>query len=80
MSVPTLGMRAALADLDHVLSPPSRLARALLALNVLTLFTFAALATGHLLGGPEEDDRTLLAFAAVSRHPGIAIVVATMTN
>jgi predicted Na+-dependent transporter len=64
-------------------------ALALLALNwqvilearwtgVLTLaaFTVAALAIGHLLGGPAEDDRTALAIACSTRHLGIAVLVA----
>ncbi len=64
-------------------------ALALLALNwevilearwtgVLTLaaFTVAALAIGHLLGGPADDDRTALAISCSTRHLGIAVLVA----
>lgn len=45
-----------------------------------TLLAFAAfalvgLAVGHLLGGPNPDDRTVLALACASRHPGVAAVI-----
>jgi bile acid:Na+ symporter, BASS family len=33
------------------------------------------LTIGHLLGGPEEEGRTVLALATATRHPGIAIAV-----
>jgi bile acid:Na+ symporter, BASS family len=47
--------------------------------GILTLaaLIFLALVIGHLLGGPDEDDRTALAIACATRHLGIAIVVAT---
>jgi bile acid:Na+ symporter, BASS family len=32
-------------------------------------------AVGHFLGGPNSDDRTVLALATASRHPGIAAAV-----
>src|SRR5262245_37395064 len=47
------------------------------AIALITLFWLAA---GHFLGGPNEDDRTILAHATVSRHPGVAIVVASLTD
>ncbi len=47
--------------------------RSLLALGGMT---FAALAIGHMLGGPGEDDRTGLAIACATRHVGIAMIVA----
>lgn len=43
----------------------------------LAALIVAALAIGHLLGGPDEDDRTALAIACATRHIGIAVVVAT---
>lgn len=49
-------------------------------LTAIVLMTLIGLAIGHLLGGPAEDDRTVLAFATVSRHPGVAIAVATLTD
>jgi BASS family bile acid:Na+ symporter len=45
----------------------------LVALAVLAL---AGLGVGHVLGGPDEDDRTALALAGASRHPGVAIAIA----
>lgn len=47
--------------------------------GILTLaaLIFIALVIGHLLGGPNEDDRTALAIACATRHIGIAILVAT---
>jgi BASS family bile acid:Na+ symporter len=35
-----------------------------------------ALLAGHLLGGPDPSDRPVLAFAAATRHPGIALMIA----
>ena len=35
------------------------------------------LAIGHTLGGPDPDERTALAIACVTRHVGVAVVVAT---
>ena len=32
------------------------------------------LVVGHLLGGPEPENRTVLALATASRHPGVALV------
>ena len=31
---------------------------------------------GHWLGGPDEDNRTVLALASATRHPGVALAVA----
>ncbi|HEY4078717.1 MAG TPA: hypothetical protein VGM26_17450 [Rhizomicrobium sp.] len=47
------------------------------ALMALAAFVLVGLAVGHFLGGPSEDDRTVLAIATASRHPGMAIAVAT---
>src|SRR5262249_27957091 len=49
-------------------------------LTAITIMTLLGLAVGHLLGGPGEDDRTVLAFATVSRHPGVAIAVASLMD
>jgi BASS family bile acid:Na+ symporter len=40
------------------------------------MFTVAGLFIGHLLGGPDEDNRTVLALATASRHPAVALVIA----
>jgi BASS family bile acid:Na+ symporter len=42
----------------------------------LILFTVVGLIVGHLLGGPESDDRTVLALASGTRHPGVAMAIA----
>jgi bile acid:Na+ symporter, BASS family len=39
-------------------------------------FVIVGVFVGHMLGGPEEEDRTVLAFATASRHPAIAIAIA----
>jgi BASS family bile acid:Na+ symporter len=42
----------------------------------IALFLAAGLVVGHLLGGPHDDDRTVLALATASRHPGVAMALA----
>ena len=49
-------------------------------LPAIAIISLCGLAVGHLLGGPDEDDRTVLAFATVSRHPGVAIAIASLTR
>jgi BASS family bile acid:Na+ symporter len=49
-------------------------------LTAIAVLALSGIAVGHFLGGPEEDDRTVLAFATVSRHPGVAIAVANLTD
>lgn len=41
-------------------------------------FVIVGLVTGHLLGGPDEEDRSVLALATASRHPGIALSIAML--
>jgi BASS family bile acid:Na+ symporter len=43
-------------------------------LSALVIF---GLAIGHFLGGPDEQDRTVLALATASAHPGVAIGIAS---
>jgi bile acid:Na+ symporter, BASS family len=45
-------------------------------LAVCTVLCIAALATGHLLGGPDRGDRTVLALSTTMRHPAMAIMLA----
>jgi len=45
-------------------------------LAAIAVFVAAGLATGHLLGGPDEGDRTVLALATATRHPAVALAVA----
>jgi BASS family bile acid:Na+ symporter len=40
-------------------------------------FTLTGLAVGHLLGGPDRDHRAVLALATATRHPGVALAIAT---
>jgi BASS family bile acid:Na+ symporter len=49
-------------------------------LLAIVIISMCGLAVGHLLGGPDEDDRTVLAFATVSRHPGVAVAIAALTG
>ena len=42
----------------------------------LVAFVVVGLAAGHLLGGPDAEDRTVLALSTTSRHPAIAMAIA----
>jgi predicted Na+-dependent transporter len=44
-------------------------------LIAMALLVMVGLAAGHLLGGPRNDDRTSLALASASSHPGLAIAI-----
>jgi bile acid:Na+ symporter, BASS family len=48
------------------------------AVIALVIFTLIGLAVGHVLGGPDPNNRTALALATCSRHPGIALTIASM--
>lgn len=41
-------------------------------LLAITLFSATGMVTGHLLGGPERENRVVLALSTASRHPGVA--------
>ncbi|MGH6964834.1 MAG: bile acid:sodium symporter family protein [Phenylobacterium sp.] len=45
-------------------------------LIAIAAFCVVGLLVGHLLGGPDSTDRTVLAIATASRHPGLAIAIA----
>jgi BASS family bile acid:Na+ symporter len=45
-------------------------------LLAMIVFVLVGLAAGHLLGGPNPDDRTVLAISSATRHPAIAIAIA----
>ncbi len=49
-------------------------------LLAVVLITAAGLALGHALGGPEAGNRHALAVATASRHPGVAIGLASATD
>jgi len=42
----------------------------------LAVFALAGLMIGHVLGGPEPENRKVLSLATASRHPGIAVAIA----
>ncbi len=44
---------------------------------MLAMLAILGLATGHLLGGPRAGDRTSLALSTASRHPAVALAIAT---
>lgn len=46
----------------------------------IALTTAAALAVGHLLGGPEPATRTAVAITSALRNPGLALLVATFNG
>lgn len=46
----------------------------------MALTAAIALAAGHLLGGPELQDRAALAMTAATRHPGIAMMIANANH
>ncbi len=43
----------------------------------IAAFLIAGLLVGHVLGGPDSQDRTVLALATATRHPGVALAIAT---
>ena len=45
-------------------------------LAAVALFNVVGLAAGAFFGGPEREERTVLALTSASRHPGVALVVA----
>ena len=42
----------------------------------MLVFAGVGLAAGHLLGGPDPENRTVLALSTATRHPGVAIALA----
>ncbi len=46
-------------------------------LVAIVAFILMGLAVGHLLGGPKLEDQTVLALVTSSRHPGIAVAIAS---
>jgi BASS family bile acid:Na+ symporter len=43
---------------------------------VMVVFALIGLVVGHFLGGPNREDRTVLALSTAMRHPAIAIAIA----
>jgi len=48
-------------------------------LLAIVAFLVLGLLVGHLLGGPTPGDRSVLALATASRHPGVALAIAQLT-
>ena len=46
------------------------------ALLTLAALTLVAMTVGHLLGGPDPDNRTVLAISCATRHAGLVVLVA----
>jgi BASS family bile acid:Na+ symporter len=46
-------------------------------LLAISVYIAAGLVLGHLLGGPEQEDRTVLALSTISRHPAVAVGAGT---
>lgn len=46
----------------------------------IVVFALAGLALGHILGGPDPQERTVLALSSSARHPGVAMVMLHATN
>jgi BASS family bile acid:Na+ symporter len=42
----------------------------------ITVFVVAGFLIGHLLGGPDPEERTVLGLSSASRHPAVALVIA----
>jgi len=47
------------------------------ALAAIAAFVLVGLAVGHWFGGPDPHNRAVLALATATRHPGIALTIAT---
>lgn len=43
----------------------------------IIVFAFIATTVGYLLGGPDQSSRTVLTIASATRHPGVAIALAS---
>lgn len=49
-------------------------------LVAILLMTGFGIGIGHLLGGPDPDNRSALAAATATRHPGVALALGAMAN
>lgn len=47
---------------------------------VIAVFVVIGLLVGHLLGGPEPENRIVLGLSTASRHPGVAMAIASTTS
>lgn len=74
--IANIGLVVVLVPMLIVLARPMLAALGNGTLVVIVLTVLAGLVAGHLLGGPVPADRTALALAASTRHPGMAIMIA----
>ena len=44
---------------------------------IIAIVAVIGLVIGHVLGGPVDSDRTVLALSTATRHPAVALAVAT---
>lgn len=49
-------------------------------LIALAVFVIIGLTVGHVLGGPDPNERAVLALSTATRHPGMAIAIANANN
>jgi BASS family bile acid:Na+ symporter len=70
LAAATLALLAASASALWALASPSTLV-------AIVAFVLIGLAAGHVLGGPEPEHASVLALASASRHPGIALALAS---
>jgi BASS family bile acid:Na+ symporter len=57
---------------------PAIVGMGLPAVVLIVAMTSAALAVGHVLGGPDPDDRTTLAIACATRFPALGLLIASL--
>ncbi len=76
-----LGMLLLLAAAAVILVGQSKAMISLIGNGTLVAFVIfgvVGLVVGHLLGGPDRNDRTVLALATSTRHPGMAFAIAQL--
>jgi BASS family bile acid:Na+ symporter len=73
-----MAMLAGVAAIIVALVSPAVMRTGLRLAGAAALITMAALASGHLLGGPEPGTRRAVAISSAARNPGLALLVATL--
>jgi BASS family bile acid:Na+ symporter len=51
-----------------------------LPLIVITIMVIISLVIGHILGGPDEDKRSILAISCIARNVGLALFIAVLND
>ena len=75
--VGTVALVVGLLPILVKLWPAVAAAASLSSIVAIALFTLLSLTVGHLLGGPLQDERTVLGLSTASRHPGVAMAIAS---